>query len=169
MTAASVRRLLDYDAATGLFKWRTRAGDDPHTQMWNTKFAGRPAGGISVGGYHRISINGVRYYSHHLAWLHVYGEWPAEDLDHRDTDKAHNAIANLRLATDAQNLSNRVAPAGNTSGYKGVSWNKRLRRWHAYIGKEGRRLHLGFFPSRDEAAVAYAEAARKIHGDFARL
>ncbi|KAK9817097.1 hypothetical protein WJX72_009520 [[Myrmecia] bisecta] len=53
--------------------------------------------------------------------------------DHRDGEKLNNTRANLRVATHAENVRNRGRFKNNTSGYKGVSWNKQNRKWFASI------------------------------------
>lgn len=59
--------------------------------------------------------------------------------------------------------------ADNTSGYKGVTWDKREQKWRARIGKEGKRKHLGYFDTAEEAHEAYKNAAPEYHGEFARV
>ncbi len=90
-------------------------------------------------------------------------------VDHIDRNKMNNRKSNLRLATRSENLCNQKTSLRNSSGYKGVSWNKRRGKWHCYITKDQRRHHLGYFDSVREAAVKYNESAIKLHGEFARL
>lgn len=91
------------------------------------------------------------------------------ETDHWDTNRLNNRRANLRLATTAQNQCNRGANSNNTSGHKGVYWNKQIERWVARI-KVGYKSHyLGCFRVLEDAVAKYAEAARKLHGNFARI
>lgn len=94
------------------------------------------------------------------------GRWPL--VDHRNGNGLDNRRSNLRLATQAQNMSNRGRPTNNTSGYKGVSAG-RLGGWRAYITSRGKRLDIGTFASKEEAAEAYNAKALELHGEFARL
>lgn len=87
-------------------------------------------------------------------------------VDHIDHNTLDNRRDNLRLCTRSQNLENSKIRCDNTSGHKGVSWNKRLRKWHAYIFKD-RRIHLGFFDSIDKAIDAYQRAETQYFGEFA--
>lgn len=91
------------------------------------------------------------------------------EIDHRDGSGLNNCRANLRLATRAQNKANSRTPRNNTSGFKGVMWDKEQRKWRAMLRFAGKLLHLGRFTDKIEAARAYNEAAVKYFGEFARL
>jgi hypothetical protein len=88
--------------------------------------------------------------------------------DHANLDTLDNQRSNLRIATKSQNGANRRLLANNKSGFKGVSWSKRSRRWKSQIRK-GKVISLGYFDDPREAAKAYDSAALKLHGEFARL
>lgn len=90
------------------------------------------------------------------------------EVDHRNADGLDNRRANLRLATKAENGRNRSAPSNNTSGYKGVSWNKRHQEWYAHITADKKRKHLGHYDSQESAALAHDRAARELYGEFAK-
>lgn len=94
---------------------------------------------------------------------------PGELADHRNHDTLDNRRENLRKATDTQNADNRKITAKNTSGYIGVCWHKTNQKWMAQIGHKGVRINLGYFSTAEEAARAYDEAAKKLHGEFAVL
>ncbi len=89
--------------------------------------------------------------------------------DHINLNGLDNTRINLRLCTNAQNQWNKPLSAANTSGYKGVSWHKKRRRWGAQIGANSKQYWLGSFSCPIKAARAYDEAAKKHHGEFARL
>lgn len=60
--------------------------------------------------------------------------------------------------------------SSNTSGYLGVSWSKDKQKWHAYIkGLDGKRINIGRFSDKDEAAKAYNKKAFEIYGEFALI
>ena len=77
------------------------------------------------------------------------------EIDHIDKDKTNNKLNNLRLVTHQQNNFNRNA--------KGYSWNKRLKKWMAYIKLNAKYIHLGFFDIEAEASAAYLAAKEKLH------
>jgi len=89
--------------------------------------------------------------------------------DHVDGNGLNNQEDNLRLATASQQAMNRKRRNDNTSGYKGVSLHSRLQRWGASIGISGKRIHLGYFDTAEEAALAYNQAAIQYFGEFAKL
>lgn len=168
ITQERLRELLDYDPETGLFVWLQRdeiAGSD---KIWNKKHAGKTAGYLSGLGYRPIKIDGHKYLAHRLAWLYVNGRWPAAFIDHINGNRADNRIANLREATQSQNQQNRGLTKHNTSGRKGVSWRRDIRKWSAQIAVSSKQIFLGYFTCPDAAAAAYEAAARKYHGEFAR-
>ena len=152
--ADEVRGLLDYDPETGIFKWRVMRGGVP---------AGSVAGGTHCQGYVAIQFRGAPRLAHRLAWLHFYGAWPEGHLDHINRDKKDNRITNLRVVTPSQNLQNTGLQKNSTSGYRGVSLNVPTGRWKAYIKVGGRRKHLGYFATPQEASVAYLAAAAQMH------
>jgi hypothetical protein len=90
-------------------------------------------------------------------------------VDHIDGNPLENRKAFLRPATQAENGKNAKMRDDNTSGHKGVTWNKDKKKWQAYIHHEGRRIHLGYFTDLEEAAKAYREAAVKYHKEFANF
>lgn len=155
ITAERLRSLLSYDSATGIFAWLKPTS--------NRVSVGCRAGRDNGNGYRRINIDGRSYYEHHLAWLHVHGEWPEYEIDHRDGERSHNWISNLRPATHEENGQNQPLRSTNTSGAHGVSWSKPHSKWAAYIWTGGKKKHLGLFVNREDASRAYLAAKRELH------
>jgi len=108
------------------------------------------------------------YLAHRLAWLYVYGEWPGKNIDHENTIRTHNGVANLREATGTQNNVNIRLPIHNTSGFKGVSWANKYQKWRAAIQIKGKSIFIGHFDSPAVAHTAYLNRARELFGEFAR-
>lgn len=107
--------------------------------------------------------------AHLLAWLYMTGEWPADEVDHEDTHRSHNWWSNLRAATSAQNAANRRTNVNNALGLKCVSRVARPgKQYRARIYIAGKRVHLGYFRTAEEASAAYFKKAQEVFGEFAR-
>jgi hypothetical protein len=144
----AVKSKLDYDKDTGLFTWKKGNG---------LRAKGEVAGQVSGWGYIRISLSRKKYSAHQLAWLLTYGEWPENQIDHRDGNKRNNAISNLRLATPCLNqLYNNRPRRNNSTGFVGISPDR--GRFKAQLKINGKCHYLGNFSTAEEAAKAYAEA-----------
>ena len=90
------------------------------------------------------------------------------EVDHINGDTLDNRRENLRLCIHAENGRNRQLNMNNKSGYKGVSWNERDKKWRAMIKINLHHIYLGQFTDSMEAARAYDEAAQKYYGEFAK-
>lgn len=90
-------------------------------------------------------------------------------VDHRDGNGLNNQRYNLRLATHSQNMQNRRVQKNNRSGFKGVTWNKDMKKWATKIKFEGKWVWLGAFESPEEGGRAYDLKAKELFGEFARL
>jgi hypothetical protein len=88
-------------------------------------------------------------------------------IDHVDGDGLNNARANLRIANGSQNQSN-VGARGGASKFKGVAWHSGSKKWMAQINYQKRHYFLGYFTDEVDAAHAYDQKARELHGTFGR-
>lgn len=107
--------------------------------------------------------------AHRLAWFLYYGVWPVM-LDHANRNGLDNRLCNLRLATNSQNSANTKTPKHNTSGYKGVSFDRLLTRkpWRAMISYNHKRYRARF-DTPEAAARWYDDMARSLFGPFAKV
>lgn len=160
VTQFRLKDLLHYDPETGEFTWLLTV---------NSRVpAGRVAGCLDRSvGYWQIRIDGKRYYAHRLAWLYMTGDFPPNQVDHRNRNRLDNRWDNLRAATNGQNGQN-SKPRG-VSKYKGVCWSKSNRKWQAQAQFNGKTHYLGIYDTEEAAAKAYAAFAAEHFPKFARL
>lgn len=151
ITVDQIKAVLNYDPETGVFTWIKN---------------GRVAGWANPLGYVYIRVLGKLRQAHRLAWLYVHGEFPAENIDHKNRVPGDNRISNLRPCTQRQNLANTATRRDSTTGIKGVNLMPH-GRYRAMISRDGRMKHLGMFASAAEAQAAYLNAAREMRGEFA--
>lgn len=155
LTAQQVRDLFSYDPATGLFTWL--AGSR----------IGRKAGSLHTRGYITLYVCGRAYKAHRIAWLHHYGCHPRHQVDHINSDRADNRIANLRDVTPQVNSQNRrVRNTGDRSLPLGVTRDPRGRLSKPFVSRINvgpKKILLGQYASADEAHSAYVEAKRRLH------
>jgi hypothetical protein len=156
-TAARVHELLEYDPFTGLFRWRV-------DRLNVKKVAGDVAGSVSKKlGYVIIGVDGRTYYGHILAWFMTTGEWPEGEIDHENLNRSDNRWDNLRRATKSQQRANQHVRADSKIGVKGVYLTPKGRYGARIASKK-----LGVFDTIEEASAAYAAAAERRFGDYAR-
>lgn len=164
VSLARATELFSYDPDSGVLAWKRRP-----TPSCTTVQIGKQVGTLSPGKCIETQIDGVRTKIHHLAWLMYCGIHPDREIDHINGDPTDNRISNLRLATRLQNMANTKKPCTNTSGVKGVSWDKSRRCWKAAVQVKGRTIHLGRYSDIHEAGAVYERAAKEHFGEFARL
>jgi len=162
-----LRECFEYDPETGVIRWherpRSHFPDDRMHRSWNTRFAGTTAGTPSKG-YVQVRLLGHFIHAHRIIWALVTGEWPTDELDHRNGQRADNRLAdNLRPATRAEQAQNTSLRKDNRSGLTGVWFYKRTGRWAAGIEISDNRHHLGYFDTKEEAHAAYLKAKSELH------
>lgn len=156
LTQGKVALLDREDAELTVFNWFARKDKEQY-------YAGRT-----------VYVNGVKQYTLHLHRVvmeRVLGRelLPTELVDHWDNDGLNNRRGNLRLADHTQNQGNRRKNRNNSSGYKGVSWHKRVQKWLAKLDYQGKCIHIGVFDTPEEAHEAYKKKAIELWGEFARF
>lgn len=96
---------------------------------------------------------------------------PLVFCDHVNHNPLDNRRVNLRACTNSMNVANSRTSADSSTGYKGVRFDKRLKfkPWTARIVFNGREISLGYHPTKEQAALAYNKAAKRLFGEFANL
>ena len=97
----------------------------------------------------------------------VNGRWPIDQIDHIDNNRSNNRISNLREANNHQQNCNTRLTKRNSSGYKGVSWDKNLKKWRSEIRVNYKKIHLGYYKTPEEAHEAYRLKSDELFGEFA--
>lgn len=90
-------------------------------------------------------------------------------VDHINGNTLDNRKENLRVCTHAENGRNRKKAKNNTSGYKGVCFNKNRNKWQSYIKLNSKIIHLGYFSTAELAYEAYCKAVPIYHKEFGRV
>lgn len=171
-TVSELAALLHYDPSSGRFFWKprekTQFGGVNGFKKFNGLYAGKEAlTNLSQYGYRRGTVLRRCVLAHRVAWALFYGEHPLGPIDHINGVRCDNRIANLRLASVAENSRNTKGRKA-TSQFKGVSLLKN-GQWHARIVVDGCAHLAGNFNSEEEAAFAHDRLAEKLHGEFAWL
>jgi len=140
--------------------------------LWRVKTSRKTVIGNEAGtlrktdGYRQIMINRKPYRTHRLVYLYHHGYIP-EIIDHINQDASDNRVENLRPATRAENAYNCSFRPDNTSGVKGVTWDKAKNKWFARLYADRMCINLGRFMNFDDAAKAIKVARAVYHGEFA--
>jgi hypothetical protein len=135
--------------------------------------------GKTKDGYHLVSFNKKMNCWHRLVYEYFHGNIPSDlEIDHINNNKSDNRIENLQLLTHKQNVNKIIRSASiqvlngykkgkmknNTSGYPGVSWDKKSKKFKAYIYYNLKYIHLGLFDNPEEAFICYLENKIHYHG-----
>lgn len=161
-----LQALLRYEPETGKLFWHERPREmfrsNNAWSAWNGRYAGSEAFRTPNGRRYLVgSINDTMYRAHRIIWRLVTGEEP-DEIDHINGDRADNRWSNLRSVTGSENNRNTQIRANNKSGVMGVCWHKQSQKWAAKIRIDGRGMHLGTFPTIEEATAARKAAERRF-------
>ena len=130
------------------------------------------AGTLQPNGYYAFSLTvGGRsrtFYCHRVVWeLHNRPLEVGEVIDHVNMIRSDNCPENLRLVDNSKNMQNRGKQSNNDSGIKGLSYNKRDRRWQGFV--TANHVTTSCTSKCKETVIAWLEAERaRRHGEFSR-
>lgn len=116
-------------------------------------------------GYIVVRINKHTYGAHRIIWFMQTGQIPANEIDHINRNRSDNRWLNLREADKKEQQGNIKLYPTNTSGLRGVSWDKTRNKWSAQIHINSKKKSLGRFDSKEEAYSVYLKAAQKHFGE----
>lgn len=119
---------------------------------------------LDAKGYARCVLD-KEYFKMHRFLLNISD--PKIQIDHINNVKWDNRRCNLRICNNSKNKANCRAYNNNKSGFKGVSWVRRDKKWRAQIQINGVKKNLGYFDNKVDAAKTYNAAARLLFGEFA--
>lgn len=154
-----IEQAFNYDQGAGLIRWRSHKN--------RTDLQGTIAGNLDSAGHRQIKYRGRTYMASRLIWKLKYKEDPPAQIDHVNGARDDNRIENLRAATACENARNAGLRSDNTSGFKGVAFDKKERLYRAHIAVNGKTKYLGQFLTANQASMARCAAACELHGDFA--
>lgn len=147
----------NFDFENGLVVWKKS----------RPQSIGKPVGAIDKEGYVSTKINKKVIRLHRIIFFAFYGYIPLQ-VDHINGIKTDNRICNLREAQHGENRRNSKLNSNSTSGFKGVSFNKRTNKWQAYASMDKKTVHLGYFENKEDAAVIVHNYAKQTQGEFYR-
>ena len=125
-------------------------------------------GNITQNGYLNVGFMKKKFYVHRLVFLYHHGYTP-KFIDHINGNKQDNRIENLREVTQCQNMMNVGKTSYNSTGYKGVSYNKNRNKWVAQIKQNKVHFYLGSYDSPEKAYEVYCQKAIELHGQYINL
>jgi len=134
----------------------------------NNVKASYKAGCTNNNGYTIIKLFKKYIYAHRAIFM-MFNDYVPNIVDHIDGNARNNRIENLRDTSKAQNAWNSKLHKNNSSGIRGVSWNKQTGKWKAEIRANGQCYFLGRFSTLESAKKAIDLARNKYHGKYARI
>jgi hypothetical protein len=158
ITQEELKELLNYNSETGVFTWKV----SPARQV----FSGDIAGTKRKDGYIQIKVKNKLILSHRLAWIYMYGYLP-KYIDHINGQRDDNRIINIREVSNQQNSLNSKISKNNTSGIKGVYWDKSRNKWTVRLSIDGKCKFFKRFDDIDLAKLVIEEVRNKYHGKYA--
>jgi len=121
--------------------------------------------GTKARGYRYLGFQGRIFFLHRLIYQFHHGECP-DEIDHINRDPSDCRIENLRAATRSQNNFNVGPRRDNSSGVKGLSFDRRRKSWFGRVALNGKRICTGYSKSKETARQKLIAFQRLHHGEF---
>ena len=154
-----IQKGLYYNEADGS-PWSTRQSGSSNPYYHNKPIK---LNSIGKAGYYQVRLNGKSESWHSLVWSHFNGSIPdGYEIDHKNNVLTDNLIENLQILTHTANSRACKRQTNNKSGYPGV--REKGNKFVATITMNGKKKHLGYFNSKEDAFESYKEAKIKYHG-----
>lgn len=156
VAAQRLHQLFTYSPETGEFRVKEVRRGSPAK-------VGDLCGTVRPDGYLVIRVDGKAYLSHRLAWLYMTGDWPAQEVDHKDRVRSNNAWSNLRASSSTLNKVNRITRKRKYHDLPKSVIPKR-GRFQSKVTVGGKTKSLGVYDTPEEAHAAYLSMARSKYG-----
>lgn len=154
----------------GNLYWKARPRSDFKTNQGFGAFKSMNQGKIARvakrSGYWIVKINGEHFSVHRIIFIINHRDLlTSEEVDHKDNNILNNDISNLRVASRVKNTRNQKMSLRNTSGIKGVSWDKTRMKWMGQVGKSPNKK-MARFNTIEQAEEFVRKTRENIHGEF---
>ena len=159
--------MLTYEKAHQLFEYLPNGELQRKITTSPKSLKGTFVGNGDIRRYKYFSVNGVKYYNHRIVWFMYHGYMPKQ-IDHINGNPLDNRIENLRECNQSENNWNQGIKVTNKSGYKGISWYARDKRWVAKLNVFGKSHIVGNFINKEDAVEAMKKARIELHKEFSR-
>jgi hypothetical protein len=174
ITLEYLKECFVYENDTGFLYWKNRP--DYHfksakgANAWNSMWSGKKAGYL-INGYWGVKLVYKPHRLNRIIWWMITGNKPdkKEIIDHINGDTLDNRSENLRICSHFENSQNKGMSSNNTSGYKGVTWSKKSKKWQASIRFNNTVKWLGYHDTPELAYAAYCKAASELHKEYANF
>lgn len=147
-----LRSIFNYNKETGILTGNESRGN---------RKAGKPIGNRTTKGYLVVRLNGQNLSVARVIWIMEFGTRPPQ-IDHINRVRDDNRLCNLRAADQTTNARNKRTQKNNTSGTKGVSFDRQSGMWKARIGTGNGRATVGMFREKSLAISARKEAEKSL-------
>lgn len=139
----------------GLIYWK-----DPLGKMCSGDLAGSTSNG-----YCRLMYDGRWFHRHRVIFYYVYKYLPVI-VDHIQGVENGDSIHNLQAIDASSNATKAKLSRTNSTGFKGVSWNKNANKFTAQIYHNNKKVHLGCYDSAELASIEVERKRKELYPDL---